>query len=65
MNRVKLLGGPCDGLELADEFGDELRMVQGLGGGFSPWRDAARPPMIPHELYLRSVRTRAKFVWQA
>jgi len=64
MKRVKLLGGACDGLSLADEFGDELRMVQGFGGAFTPWRDAAGPPMIYHEIYLRSVRSRDKFVWQ-
>jgi hypothetical protein len=64
MKRVKLLGGPCDGLSFADAYGDELRMVETFGGGYSPWRDAAGPPMIYHEIYLRSVRSSDKFVWQ-
>lgn len=64
MKRIKLVSGPCDGLSLADEFGDQLRMVRAFGGGYSPWREAAGPPMIYHELYLRSARSREKFIWQ-
>lgn len=62
LSRIKLVGGPCDGNGLNGEFDDELRMVR-TRGGYARWTQP-NEPLIPNELYRRSLRSRDKFVWQ-
>jgi hypothetical protein len=62
MYGIKLVGGPCDGNALNGEFGDQLRMVRTYGGYVC--QTQPNVPLIPNELYRRSLRDRHKFVRQ-
>jgi len=62
LSRIKLVGGPCDGKGLNGEFGDELRMVR-TRDGYAQWT-LPNAPLIPNELYRRSLRSLDLFVWQ-
>ena len=64
MNRdtVLLSGGPCDGMTVAWEGWDEIRMVKCIGG-YAPWPPQAGRTLMDHEIYRPSLDSPTIFVW--